>query len=307
MALGKNAVVSPVLSTLMQGYRIGGTVGHYLFPIVSVDSIVGMIPKFGAEEYRKYRTKRGMRSKSNRMEWGADLIPYELAEHTMEIPVDDREESLGKTLGNNIQPRRIAAKKAQGIVLNDLEIEQAEMAQNPDNYESDHVKSLSSGEKFSNESSDPFAVLETAKEKIRKRIGIAPNTLVLGTSSGSALKRHPKIIDRLKYSQVGVVTDSDLAKVFDLQKVVIGESMMATKEGSFAPLWDMVAVMAYVPEKGDQDVENPSFGYTLSMKNYPYVDEYRDESCKSNIIRSNGLYEIKMTSPVSGFLFTDTI
>jgi hypothetical protein len=50
--------------------------------------------------------------------------------------------------------------------------------------------------------------------------GYKPNVLVLSPYVFTALKNHPKILDRIKYTQKGIVTNDLLATLFEVDKVL---------------------------------------------------------------------------------------
>src|SRR6266487_6228331 len=69
--------------------------------------------------------------------------------------------------------------------------------------------------------SDPIADVKLAVDTVKKAI-VATNTsasnkltLVLGYDAYSVLRNHPQILERVKYSQLGVLTADLLAQVFN--------------------------------------------------------------------------------------------
>lgn len=61
--------------------------------------------------------------------------------------------------------------------------------------------------------------------------GKRPNTLVMGRRAYDALKNHPDFLDRVKYTQKGVVTKDLIAEMFDVDRVLIANAIqnVATK------------------------------------------------------------------------------
>ena len=53
------------------------------------------------------------------------------------------------------------------------------------------------------------------------RRGCKANTLVLGARTITQLKNHPDIIDRIKYTQKGIVTTDLIASLFDVEKILV--------------------------------------------------------------------------------------
>lgn len=67
--------------------------------------------------------------------------------------------------------------------------------------------------------------------------GKRPNTLVMGRRAYDALKNHPDFLDRVKYTQKGVVTKDLIAEMFDVERVLIANAIQNTaKKGQAADM-----------------------------------------------------------------------
>lgn len=69
--------------------------------------------------------------------------------------------------------------------------------------------------------SDPIKDITTAGVKMAAATGFKPNTLVLSPYVFNALKNHEDILDRIKYTQKGIVTTDLLATLFEVDKVLV--------------------------------------------------------------------------------------
>ena len=82
-----------------------------------------------------------------------------------------------------------------------LEIEQAEVASNPDNYSANQKMALTAGaDQWDDPASNPERDVRMAKEVVRRSCGVDPNRMVISSPIFNALKFHPKIIDKFKYT-----------------------------------------------------------------------------------------------------------
>jgi len=75
---------------------------------------------------------------------------------------------------------------------------------------------------------DPFTDIAAAQTTILTNTGYMPNTLVLGWPVYQALRKHPLIIDRIKYTNpafAGTVTPALLAQAFDVNRVLVSKAM----------------------------------------------------------------------------------
>jgi hypothetical protein len=58
--------------------------------------------------------------------------------------------------------------------------------------------------------------------------GKRPNTMVMGRRAYDALKNHPDFLDRVKYTQKGVVTTDLIAEMFDVERVLVANAIQNT-------------------------------------------------------------------------------
>jgi hypothetical protein len=77
-------------------------------------------------------------------------------------------------------------------------------------------------------SSDPIGDIETGKRTILSTTGYEPNTLVLGYDTFIQLKNHPDLVDRIKYTSSQVLSESLLASLFGVPRVMVAKSLKAT-------------------------------------------------------------------------------
>lgn len=114
--------------------------------------------------------------------------------------------------------------------------------------------------------SDPINDVEAGKEFILQRTGLPANTLVLGYAVFRQLKNHPDLVDRIKYTSAQTITEDMLARMFDVERVLVSRSVKATNaEGAteaYAFTQGKTALLAHVaPAPG---LLTPSAGYIMS-------------------------------------------
>lgn len=300
----KKRVVDPVLTNIARGFTNPAHIATKLFPVVTVNKEGGKIPQFTKEAFKIYNTERAIRAKSNRISpENRDEIDFVLTEHDLEYPMDYREQE------EDILPLRLHATNVvtDGISLR-LEKLAADIVQNLSTYPTGNKVTLAAADQFTNTSSDPFVVFDTAKEAVRSKIAQRPNVCILGASAYNALKNHPGVLDRIKYTQTAVMSPSLLKNLLDFDELYVGDSVYATDAGVFTDIWGDNVIIAYVP-KANPDIPRsfyePAFGYTLRKKNNPVVDSYT-EGGKVEIIRNTDLFVPKVVGPDAGYLINDT-
>ncbi len=159
--------------------------------------------------------------------------------------------------------------------------------------------------------SDPIADIDTGKRTIRRATGVTPNRLFIGALTWEALKEHPLLIDKFKYTNVGILAPSDVAKVFDIEEIVVGDSVEETTleggAGTTADIWTDNALLTVSNAPG---LMIAAGGFTVMWNekgNIPWlIDTYREEGRRSNVTRGFTHVEPKIVSTAHGYIILDT-
>lgn len=115
--------------------------------------------------------------------------------------------------------------------------------------------------------SDPIQFLRGRAVDIGGKTGYRPNVAVFGALAYEAFINHPDVLDRIKYTERGIVTTDIVASLLDLGKVVTPRSVSNTaKEGqsdSIGYILDQKSVLlAYAAPA--PSITEPSAGYTFA-------------------------------------------
>ncbi|MBX3597308.1 MAG: major capsid protein [Rhizobiaceae bacterium] len=311
MNLNQNTarVIDPVLTGIAQGYRHVQRVGHLLFPSVDVQHRGGTIIEFGRESFRDYKARRAPGADTRMIQFGYEGKPFALHQYSLDVPLPrELMDEASKVPG--IDPGKRAVNTAMDSLTLSLEIEQANIATNPDNYGDSNKRNLSSAESWNVANSDPVADIEDAKDQVRRSCGVEPNRLVLNSGGFRALKRHPKIVERFKYTTADSITAKMLAGLFDLEEVAVGKATYVDgveDDAPFLEAWGNAAVLAYVPTQ-DAALEQPSFAYTYTLKGHPFVEQPRYDGSKKSWLYGVTYERLPvLTGVASGFLFTNIV
>ncbi|RWR29192.1 hypothetical protein D2T29_14995 [Sinirhodobacter populi] len=302
-------VIDPVLTGIAQGYIHAQRVGHILFPTIPVPASGGTVIEFGRESFFNYNSRRAPGAAVVRIQFGYEGKPYALKSFAMDTPIPrefvrDAETVPGIDLG----------KRAVNTLMNSftltLEIEQATLATDPANYGGSNKLALTGSDCWDHEASDPIRDFEDAKEQVRGACGIDPNRAVIGSKVFNVLKRHPKVVERFKYTSAESVTAKMLAGLLDLEELAVGKATYNDETNPAAGFKDArgnVAVLGYVPSQ-DQAMEQPSFGYTYTLNGHPFVETPRwDGNTRSWVYGITYERAPQLTGIASGFLFQTPI
>ena len=297
-------VVDPVLTNLSVGYSNADLVGDVLFPFVSVDKEGGKIPKFGKEAFKIYNTERALRARSNRINpEDVDNVTVSLDEHDLEYPIDYRE---------NDEAAFPLEAHATHVVTEGIRLRHenkvADLVQNVNSFAASNKIVLAGTSRFTDKvNSDPIGVIDDGKEAVRGKIGKYPNTAVIGAAAWKALKNHPQLLDRIKYSMKGVLTVDLLKEILEVERIVVGRAVYSSDAGVFGDLWGDNIVLAYVAQArqgAERTPYEPSFGYTLRKRGMPQIDK-RTEDGKLELVRNTDIFTPFLLGADAGYLIQD--
>jgi hypothetical protein len=100
--------------------------------------------------------------------------------------------------------------------------------------------------------SNPIQVIDEAKRVVRQKAYKTPNTLILGENVFLALKEHPDLVDRIKYTSQGILTEGVMASLFGVEKVVVAKAVInSANEGNADSMANLLggknALLCYLP------------------------------------------------------------
>lgn len=293
-------VQDPVLTKLAQGYHNLELIGEVLMPTVEIDKEAGKIPKFGRLAFRLPSTVRNLRGTSNRLDpEDITAIDVALEEHDVEYAIDYREENEAI-----FSLRQFALNTTQDVIALGREKEVATLALDESKYDSGNKVTLSGTSKITSKQADIFAMFDTGIRAVKRAIGRKPNVCVIAGDVWVALKEHPAVIEKLKYSQVAIVTPEVFAKLIGIDTVKIGEAVYE-ESNQLKDIWSDAIVLAYVAPRSTErkgTVYEPSYGYTVRRQGGLFVDTYKENGGKLEVIRTTDIHKPHLLGASAGYL-----
>lgn len=172
--------------------------------------------------------------------------------------------------------------------------------------------------------SDPIGDVAKYFIEFRRLTGFAPNIAVLGPHVMNALKQHPDIIDRIKYTQRGIVTEDLIATLFDVDELYVSYATISTgpqindavaqdAAATYAFIGDPLGVLfAYAPSS--PSLATPSAGYTFVWRGYlggnakgVRVKRFRMEHIASDRIEAEQTYDMKAVAIDMGLFLSAAV
>lgn len=130
------------------------------------------------------------------------------------------------------------------------------------------ASSASSGKTiyWNSATSNPIGDITGAAVTMASATGFKPNVLVLSPYAFNALKNHEDILDRIKYTQKGIVTSDLLATLFEVDKVFVAWGVVNSAVKGATDSVDFImgkhALLAYANPR--PALRKPSAGYIFA-------------------------------------------
>lgn len=78
--------------------------------------------------------------------------------------------------------------------------------------------------------SDPITDVATARSTIKVNTGYLPNTFTIGFNVWEALKRHPLILERYKFTSSDSISLDMVARLFEVDRILVAQAVQATNQ-----------------------------------------------------------------------------
>lgn len=299
---GGNVHIDVALSNISVGFPNNGAVGEALFPSVGVTKVSNKYYVFGREAWSvdpagDFRAPASVAHEIPGLKVSTDT--YFAQEHALQVPVADEER---ENTDSPFAPDRDATELVTAKILLGREIAMRDMVQTAANYPADHVVTLSGTTQFNDYvNSDPITVIKTGIRKVHSKLFLTLNTAVIPWEVMTQLEDHPDFIERIKYSERGILTQEIIASIIGIPNVIVpGMGYNSANPGQTASLgylWGKDILLAYVPPRAGQRI--PAFAYEFTWGiagRKQVIDRWREEPRVADLIRCRRRYDLKFVA-----------
>lgn len=178
--------------------------------------------------------------------------------------------------------------------------------------------------KWDDAASDPIGDVDKWIIAFRQLTGYAPNVMVLGANVMSALKQHPDIIDRIKYTQRGIVSEDLVATLFNIPRLYTSYATMTdVAKMNDARAQDAAANYAFITPTNNclllhvtqaPGLLTPTAGYIFTWTGYLSgnsqgirIKRFRQEAIASDRIEAEMTYDMKVICKDLGIHVADAV
>ena len=259
----QDVVVDPALSQVSIKYSNDTFIADMIFPVLMVGKQTGKYYVYDKSNLRIDKTLRSAGSASNEVDFGVGPTGlFSCDDHALKgFVADEIQDQADAALNPLIDETETVTEK----LLLDRELALSTLISNTANIGQNVTLSLNSQwSDYSN--SDPISDVRTARTTVHQNTFRKPNVMIMGKQVFDMLAEHPQIIERVKYSQLGVLTAELLARVFQVEKILVGEAgsntAMEGQTDSMSYVWGKNCWLAYIAPK--VSIKQVTFGYTFT-------------------------------------------
>jgi len=256
-------------------------------------------------------TKHANGAAYNRIELYMDDLAYACVDHGLEGKVTDRDRAkyandfdaeVEKTAGIKTKMLLAREKRIKDLIFNTTTW---------DSSDSD-LYTNNSGSPWDTVTTDIIAQVNAAKEKVRLNTGVPANALIIGEAALQNLLKNDDIIAR--FPGTAIITEAiiraAIGAIFGLTDLIVGQAAYNSadegQDASMSDMWgDDYAMVAALGAEG-MPMTEPQLGRTILWEQYiadiEYVESYREEQNKSDIIRVEQSIDEKVFDKYFGHL-----
>jgi hypothetical protein len=280
-------------------YRNTTYIANQVFPIVGVENQSDKYYIFDKGAWFRIadRARRAPGVRAARIDYSLSTGSYLCIEYSLAKGVPDE---TRKNADNPLNPETEAVQFTTDALLRLQEDRVATLVLT--NGSTNWANVATPSTKWDDDTSDPVGDVETGRTTVAKTIGVLPNTLVMGFDVWSALKQHPDLLDRIKYTERGILTPDIAAGIFEVENILVGtavkEKALEGATGSMAYIWGEEAALIYVP--ANPGLMTPAAGYTFSW--LPFAAErYREDQEKQDVFAVAHSVDERITGSDAGY------
>jgi hypothetical protein len=301
--------VDPVLTNVSIGYQNSAYIAELLYPALPVAKQSGKHFIYDKGKFRNNDNLRGTGAASKEVTLNLTTgVPYFCEDHALKQFVTDED------MDGAVAPMDPMVDATENVTEMHMVAREVELAASLTSTSVlTQYTTLSGTSQWSDYSnSDPFSVIETGKQIIHSAIHVDPNTLVLGKQVWDKLKHHPAFLERVKYSQKGVISEDLLATLVGVDRVIIAAAgKNAAVEGqtdSMSYIWGKNAILAYINPRVGQKTITLGRTYQWKSRKVERLRGTNEEDRKGTYVRvGDHYYDQQLVSLSAGYLVTAAV
>lgn len=301
--------VDPMLTEVAIAYTNDEYVAELVFPSFAVKKQTGKHFVYDRGRFRSVNNKRSTGAPSNEQTLSFTTgLSYSAEDHALKqfVPDEDVDNAITPT-----DPYQDATENLMDMHMVAREVELATML--TDTAQMTQNITLSGTSQFNDyANSDPFATIETGMQTVHASVFQKPNTAIIGKQVWDKLKHHPAFLERVKYSQKGVITEDLLASLIGVDRVIVAAAGKNTAvEGAtdaMGYIWGKNMILAYIAPKVAPKVITLGLTYTWKTIETKRLAGSGEEDREGIYVRvGHWYYDQNIVSALCGYLIKNAV
>lgn len=296
---GGNVHIDVVLSNVSMGYQNEEFVASQMTPTVPVNKQSDKYYEFNREGWLEEPsdTLRAPGAPATEIPGlTVSVNPYFCQEHALKIMVTDEEVQNADT---PLAPRREGTELVTERLQMRKELAVKDLLTTAANYASGHSTTLSGTAQWDDYTgtSTPKGATKAARDAVHAKIFKKINKGIFPYQVMSGMEDNPEFIERIKYSERGIITREIMAAVLDIPTIIVpGAGYNSANPGqadAFGYIWGKDVVLGYVPDRPAPKTAALMYEFNWRFSNGRtfLVDRWRDNDRVGEWVRSRERYD----------------
>lgn len=169
---------------------------------------------------------------------------------------------------------------------------------------------------FDRAGSDPIGIVRSQVLGMARRTGRRPNTLIMGPDVWNALTQNSSVLERIKYSERGIISEDLLRALFEVERVIVTWTIENTAPRGAADSIDFMnsksMLLCYTPARAS--LQEVSAGYIFTWNGLlgagafgTRIKRFRMEEIASDRVEGEMAFDMKVVAPDVGVYFTSAV
>jgi hypothetical protein len=165
---------------------------------------------------------------------------------------------------------------------------------------------------------DPITDIDNQRTAMKERTGYKPNVMVVGADTWiKGIKNNSLVLDRIKHTQRGIVTEELVAALLSLDKVLVAEATENTAAEGAAESYSYMATKndaLLIYSEPNPGILKPTGGYIFAWTGFlgagamaQRIKRFRMEELASDRVEIEQAFDMKLVAADMGVYFDGTV
>lgn len=298
------------LENVSIAYKNGDLIAQDLCPMVPVNHESNRYYVYSRDQLVVPETGRAAGAEANRATFSLSTATYKLQEHALKDIITDRARAnADQALNLEVD----ATEHLTNLILMRQEIELRDLIGSGLTWA--NTTSLTSTFAWSANTtlSNPLLFVDSACSTVIQASGLVPNVCLINDPTFRAIKEHVSVVDRIKYTSAESVGENLIAKLFSVEKLLVGRGIFNSGGEGLADatantwIWTDLAWIGYVEQNPGLKKPSALYNFTMKAGNPVKVLRWREDNLEGDAIQVSKLFQQQVPMSAAGYMIVNTV